>query len=197
MTTDTVLNLEKGQRINLTKDNAGLKKIRVGLSWDVKPGIQADADASCICLGENDKMVEVKSLVFFGNYKETNKYTAAIKHSGDNLTGDGDGDDETITVDLSLVPADVKSLLFSVTMYSHGSKTTFGMVKNCTCRLYNADTNEVIAKFDLSEDFSTATALEMAKLYRHESEWKAEAIGLAAGTSNNGLEDVIAKYKNG
>lgn len=195
-TVTTELNLEKGQRINLTKENPSLKKVKVGLSWDVKPGIQADADASCVFLSEADKMVEGNSIVYFGNYTENNKYTAAAKHSGDNLTGEGDGDDESIVVTLDRVPENVKSLLFSITMYAHGTKTTFGQVKNCTCRLYDADTNSVIAKFDLSEDFSTSTALEMARLYRHDGGWKAEAIGVSAGTSDNGLKDILAKYKN-
>ena len=192
----TMLNLEKGQKIDLTKNNPGLKKIKVGLSWDVKDGTQCDADASCICLGENNKMIDENSLVYYNNSKDANhSLNKYIIHSGDNLTGEGEGDDETIIVDLAQVPENFKSLLFTVTMYAHGKKVNFGQVENLTCRLYDAENNEVISSFDLSEDFSTFTALEMVKLYKKDNEWKAEAIGEGIGKSDNGLQDVLSKYK--
>lgn len=193
----TTLNLEKGQRLELTKTNPTLKKLRVGLSWDVKPGFQADADASCVCLGENEKMLSHDSIVCYSTLNDRNNiYNKSIVHSGDNLTGDGDGDDETITIDLASVPSNVASLLFTISMYGHGEKTTFGRVKNCTCRLYNADTNEVICTFDLSEDFSTSTAIEMAKVYRKDNDWKVEAVGLSIGTAQNGLTEILTKYSS-
>ena len=183
-----------GDRINLSKEQAGLKKLKIGLSWDVKEGVTADLDASLLILDQNEKMLAEDSIVF---YKKLEAYDGAIKHSGDERTGAAEGDDETILIDLSRVPADAQILLATITIYGtdQNSPVTFGRVKNASVRLYNADTNQALYQFDLTEDASRGTAVEMARLYRKDGEWRFTTLGDVVGTSLNGLEDVINKYK--
>ena len=109
-----------GERINLSKEQAGLKKFKIGLSWDVKEGVTADLDASVVILGENEKMLSEDSIVF---YNKLEAYTGAIKHSGDERSGAAEGDDETITIDLSKLPSDVKTMLAVITIYGTGQST--------------------------------------------------------------------------
>ncbi len=185
--------VEAGQRINLSKDHAGLKKVRIGLSWDVKEGVEADLDASLLVLGDNEKMLAEDSIVY---YNKLEMYGGAIKHSGDERSGAAEGDDETITVDLSKLPADVKTMLAVITIYGkQGASVTFGRVKNASVRLYNADTNQGLYEFDLSEEASRGTAVEMARIYLKDGEWRFTTLGDIVGTAANGLEDVINKYK--
>ncbi|GAB2589409.1 TerD family protein [Spirosoma areae] len=186
--------VKAGDRINLSKEQAGLKKLKIGLSWDVKEGVTADLDASVLILDQNEKMLTEDSVVF---YNKLEAYGGAIKHSGDERTGAADGDDETITIDLGRLPNDVQIVTAVITIYGVGqiSPVTFGRVKNASVRLYNADTNQALYQFDLSEDASRGTAVEMARIYRKDGDWRFTTLGDIVGTSANGLEDIINKYK--
>lgn len=186
--------VESGQRINLSKSQPGLKRVKIGLSWDVKDGVTADLDASALVLNAQEKMLTEDSIVF---YNQLELYNGAIKHSGDERSGDKEGDDETITIDLSKLPADVKILLAVITIYgdNQGVAVNFGRVKNATVRLYDADKNEALYEYDLSEDASRGTAVEMARLYFKDGAWRFTALGDIVGTSPNGLVDIINKYK--
>lgn len=186
--------VEAGQRINLSKEHAGLKRVRIGLSWDVKEGVTADLDASVLVLGSNEKMLTEESIVF---YNQTELYSGAVKHSGDERTGDTRGDDESIVIDLSKLPADVKILMAVITIYGAGQGTpvTFGRVKNASVRLYDADKNEALYEYDLTEDASRATAVEMARLYIKDGAWRYTSLGETVGTSQNGLVDIINRYQ--
>jgi len=186
------ISLVKGEKVSLSKDNPGLKKIRVGLSWAMKPGISADLDASVLLLNDRDKMLNDSAIVFYNKLESDD---GAILHAGDaREPGEGDEDDEVISINLEGVKAN--SLLICITSYAAPNQDAviFGRVKNATVRLYNDETNEVIYEFDLTEDMSNATAMEMAKIYKHKNEWKFSAIGEKAGTSKNGLEDIYNKY---
>jgi tellurium resistance protein TerD len=182
-----------GERINLSKAHGGLKKLKIGLSWDVKEGVEADLDASLLVMGDNEKMLKDDSIVF---YNKLELYNKAIEHSGDERGGEKEGDDETITIDLSKLPADVKIMLAVITIYGkEGSSVTFGRVKNASVRLYNAETNQALYEFDLSEDASRGTAVEMARIYLRDGQWRFTTMGDIVGTSPNGLVDIINKYK--
>ncbi len=185
------ISLVKGEKISLTKQNPGLQKLKIGLSWDMKPGLTADLDASIFILGGDGKMMREDSIVF---YNQTTSFDGAIVHSGDNRSGDGDGDDEVISVDLQKTQA--QEILAVISSYADVNQeaVVFGRIKNATVRLYNGETNEVLYTFDLSEDMSNATSMEMVRFYRHNGEWKFNAVGERAGTSKNGLEDVLNKY---
>lgn len=187
--------VESGQRINLSKSQPGLKRVRIGLSWDVKEGVAADLDASLLVLNAQEKMLTEDSIVF---YNQLALYDEAIKHSGDERSGDKDGDDETITIDLSKLPAEVKILLAVITIYgdpNSGALVNFGRVKNASVRLYDADKDQALYEYDLSEDASRGTAVEMARLYFKDGAWRFTALGDIVGTSPNGLVDIINKYQ--
>ncbi len=185
------INLVKGEKINLSKQNPGLQKLKIGLSWDIKAGLTADLDASVLLLNEDGKMLKADSIVF---YNQTTSFDNAVTHSGDSRSGDSDGDDEVISVDL--VKSQANQILAVITSYADANQDAviFGRIKNATVRLYNGETNEVLYTFDLSEDMSNATSMEMVKLYKHNNEWKFNAIGERVGTAKNGLEDVLTKY---
>ncbi len=184
-------NLVKGEKVSLSKQNPGLKKIRIGLSWDMKPGVEADLDASVLLLNNSGKLVTDTALVFYNNLTS---FDESVQHAGDNRTGSGDGDDEVITIDLVKTKAD--TILIAITSYAAptAEAVIFGRVKNATVKLYDDEKNEVLYVFDLTEDMSNATAMEMAKIYKHNGEWKYAALGEKAGTSKNGLEDIVNKY---
>ena len=186
--------VKAGDRINLTKEQAGLKRIKIGLSWDVKEGVTADLDASVLILDQNEKMLAEDSIVF---YRKLEAYGGNIKHSGDERTGAAEGDDEAITIDLSKMPNEVQILLAAITIYGteQTGLVTFGRVKNASVRLYNADTNQALYQFDLTEDASRGTAVEMARIYRKDDEWRFTTLGDIVGTSLNGLENIVNKYK--
>lgn len=182
------INLQKGQRIEI-----GLQKVGVGLGWDPNEstGYDFDLDASAFMLGENKKLPADEFFVFYNNQKSPN---GAVESSGDDLTGgssDG-GDDETLTVDLSKVDSRVTEILFTATIHdAENRRQNFGQVRNSYIRIYNAITNEEIAKYDLDEDFSIETAVEFGRLYRRNGEWKFEAIG---NGYKGGLEHFVNKY---
>lgn len=174
METNQILNLEKGERVDLTKTNPGLKIAHVGLGWDVNEssgGPAFDLDAFALVMN-GGKLVNGKSGIIFFN----NKTGAGLEHMGDNLTGVGDGDDETIKVKLAEVPGD--EVLICVNIFQAAErKQNFGQVKNAFVRVYDGETNQEILKFDLSEDYSKFNGMVMGKLYKKDNEWKFQAVG--------------------
>ena len=199
------INLQKGQRISLTKDNPDLKKIMVGLGWDpVKQqskglfgglfgGTQAeiDCDASVFMLDGNDKLKSKENIIYFGNLKSK---SGSVQHMGDNLTGGGDGDDEQIMVDLSAVPENVAKLVFVVNIYSAAQrKQHFGMIENAFIRLVNVTDNKEMLRFNLTEEYSGKTGLYVAEIYRNNGDWKFIAVG--EGDASAGLNEMSKKYQ--
>ena len=172
------INLSKGQKVDLTKGNPGLKNIMVGLGWDVNAfdsGSDFDLDASVFMVGENGKCPTEKEFIFYGNLEHS---SGSVKHMGDNRTGEGDGDDEQIQVDLSKVPAEIEKIAFTVTIYDADSRRqNFGQVSNAFIRLVDESTGTELIRYDLGEDFSIETAVVVGELYRHNGEWKFNAIG--------------------
>lgn len=188
------ISLAKGQKISLSKTNPGLNKVVVGIGWDVNmydTGGDFDLDASAFLLGANGKATSQNDFIFYG---QKNHPSGAVEHLGDNLTGAGEGDDEQIKVNLSLVPADIEKIAFSVTIYEADARgQNFGMVSNSFIRIYNEETGEEILRYDLGEDFSIETAAIFGELYKNNGEWKFNAIGsgfqggLAAICNNYGI----------
>ena len=186
--------LKKGQKIDLTKGNKSLKKILVGLGWDTNKydgGYDFDLDAAAFCCGDDDKVHEDLDFIFYNNLKHE---TGAIEHLGDNLTGEGEGDDEQILVDLSLIPSRITKINFTVTIHEADERgQNFGQVSNAYVRVVNQENDEELLRYDLGEDFSVETAIVVAQLYKHNGEWKFNAIGsgfaggLAALCRNFGL----------
>lgn len=183
-----MINLQKGQRIEI-----GLSKVGVGLGWDPNEstGFDFDLDASAFMLGSNRKLPQDDFFVFYNNQISPDK---AVESSGDDMTGgnsDG-GDDETLTVDLAKVDSKIREILFAVTIHeAETRRQNFGQVHNSYIRIYNALTNEEIARYDLNEDFSTETAVEFGRLYLHNGEWKFEAMG---NGFKGGLQYLVNKY---
>lgn len=192
------INLVKGQKIDLTKNNNTLKKLIVGLGWDpVKRGLfgfgssqaDVDVDASVFML-RNDKLIEDDDVIYFGNLVSK---CGGVTHTGDNLTGDGDGDDEQIIVDLSLIPQDVNKLIFVTNIYECiKRKQSFGMIENAFIRIADYNNNQNIARFNLTEDYNGKTALIVGEVYRHNGEWKFAAIG--QGTQDTCIDDMAERY---
>ncbi|MBG2914480.1 MULTISPECIES: TerD family protein [Proteus] len=171
------VSLVKGGNVSLTKEAPTMSVAMVGLGWDarVTDGAEFDLDASVFMVGEDGKVLSDASFIFFNNKVSQ---CASVEHQGDNRTGEGDGDDEQVKITLSKVPAEVKKLVFAVTIYdAENRKQNFGMVSNSFMRVYNNDNNTEIARFDLSEDASTETAMIFGELYRHGAEWKFKAVG--------------------
>jgi len=186
------VSLKKGQKVDLTKTNPGLKEILVGLGWDVKRydgGKDFDLDSSVFMLGANGKVRDDDDFVFYGNLKHK---SGAVEHFGDNLTGAGEGDDEEIKIDLSKVPADIEKIDFTVTIYEAAERNqNFGQVENAFIRVINSATGEELIRYDLSEDFSIETAVVIGELYRNKGEWKFNAIGSGF---EGGLASLGKKY---
>lgn len=172
------INLTKGQKVDLTKGKPSLTKLMVGLGWDVNRydgGADFDLDAAAFLLGADGKVPSDAEFVFYGNLKHA---SGAVEHQGDNLTGEGDGDDEQILVDLSKVPANVEKIAFTVTIYeAEQRRQNFGQVSNSFIRIVDEAGNEELIHYDLGEDFSIETAVVVGELYRHNGEWKFNAIG--------------------
>ena len=189
------ISLQKGQKVSLTKGNPGLKNVMVGLGWDVNAfdsGADFDLDAAAFMLGSNGKCPTEKEFVFYGNLEHP---SGSIKHMGDNLTGEGEGDDEQIEVNLADIPSNIDKIAFTVTIYdAEVRRQNFGQVSNAYIRLVNVDTNEEIIRYDLGEDFSIETAVVFGELYKNNNEWKFNAIGsgfqggLAALCGHYGIE---------
>ena len=187
------VSLVKGGNVSQTKEAPSMNVALVGLGWDarVTDGQAFDLDASVFLVGENGKVLSDSHFVFYNN---TTSPDGAVQHQGDNRTGEGDGDDEQVKIDLTKVAADVKKLVFAVTIHEADSrKQNFGMVSNSFMRVVNNDNGAEIARFDLSEDASTETAMIFGELYRHGAEWKFKAVGqgfaggLAALATQHGI----------
>lgn len=172
------INLSKGQKVDLTKGNPGLKDILVGLGWDVNAfdsGSDFDLDAAAFMLGADGQCPSDQEFVFYGNLAHT---SGAVNHMGDNLTGAGDGDDEQIRIDLSKVPANIEKIAFTVTIYeAEARRQNFGQVSNAYIHLMDESNGTELIRYDLGEDFSIETAVVVGELYRNNGEWKFNAIG--------------------
>ncbi|MGV8122672.1 MAG: TerD family protein [Candidatus Xenobiia bacterium LiM19] len=171
------VSLTKGGNVSLTKEAPGLKTINVGLGWDtrVTDGAAFDLDASVFMIGADGKVRSDSDFIYYNNLKST---CGSVEHTGDNKTGAGEGDDEVVIVSLEKVPADVQKVMFSVTIHeAETRKQNFGMVTSAFIRIVNKDNNAEIARFDLSEDASTNTAMNFGELYRQGSDWKFRAVG--------------------
>lgn len=189
------ISLSKGQKVDLTKTNPGLTKVIVGLGWDVNKydgGTAFDLDSSVFLLGDNGKVTSESDFVFYNN---TSGGNGSVVHTGDNRTGAGDGDDEQVEIDLSLVPESIKRIAFTITIHDADARNqNFGQVSNSYARILNGESNQELIRYDLGEDFSIETALVVGELYRHNGEWKFNAIGsgyqggLAALATDFGLQ---------
>ena len=168
------VSLSKGQRVDLTKGRPSLKNILVGLGWDINHydgEADFDLDASVFMTKENGKVGKDEDFIFYGNLEHSSK---SVKHMGDNRTGEGDGDDEVIKIKLDKIPSDYETLAVTVTIYDA-----------------DEETGEELIRFDLSEDFSTETALVVAEIYKHNGEWKFKAVGSGY---NGGLKALCNQY---
>lgn len=193
------VNLSKGQRINLSKEVEGLSKIMVGLGWDAakqsggilnhlfgSTSYSIDCDASAITMGNGNKY---RACIYYGNLSEDNVY-----HHGDNRTGDGDGDDEQITVDLAHLSSEIERIVFVVNIYNCTErKQDFGLIKNAYIRLVDESTGKEICKYNLSDDYAGKTAMIFAEVYRNNGEWKFNAIG--QGTNDASISQLINRYR--
>ena len=189
--TQISVSVEKGQKVDLTKSNPGLKSLKVGLGWDVNKGNgnAFDLDAFVFGLNDQNKLPNAESVCYFGRLSIFN---GAVSHSGDNLTGVGDGDDETITVNLANVPADIQKLVVAVNIYKATERSqNFGMVRNAFCRCYDGDTNQELMKYDLGEEYSTFEGVVFGELYRHNGEWK---FGAVSNGFNGDINSALALY---
>jgi len=203
------INLTKGQKIDLTKGNAGLNELLVGLGWDPVASagggggggffgkllgggskVEIDCDASVLLLNDNGKISKKENIVYFGNLKSP---CGSVQHLGDNLTGAGDGDDEQVIVQLNKVPADVQRLVFVVNIYdSQKRKQDFGMIQNAFIRVADKNGQE-LARYNLTDNYAGKTALLVGEVYRRQGDWKFAALG--EGTHDASLSELIAKYR--
>ena len=186
------VSLKKGQKVDLTKTNPGLKEILIGLGWDTNKydgGSDFDLDAAAFLLGATGKVNSDDDFIFYQNLKHN---SGSVEHLGDNLTGAGEGDDEEIKIDLSKVPENIEKIDFTVTIYEADErKQNFGQVENAFIRVVNTANNEELIRYDLGEDFSVETAVVIGELYRNKGEWKFNAIG--SGFSG-GLEALCKNF---
>ncbi|MGN0331044.1 MAG: TerD family protein [Kineothrix sp.] len=189
------VNLQKGQKVSLTKGNPGLSRVVVGLGWDVNQfdtGGAFDLDTAAFLLTDSGKVSRSEDFVFFGNLTHP---SGAVQHMGDNLTGAGDGDDEQIKLNLQQIPDHITKIAFTVTIYEADIRhQNFGQVNNAFIRIYNDENGEELLRYDLGEDFSIETAAVFGELYKNNGEWKFNAIGsgyqggLAALCANYGVD---------
>lgn len=194
------VNLQKGQKVDLTKGNAGLKALVVGLGWDEAPRKfslfsrreDIDCDASAILINaQSGKLNGPIDVVYYGNLTHR---TGALRHCGDNLTGEGDGDDEQIIVELNKVPADYSKIVFVVTIYKAKERNQqFGMIRNAFIRIVDADTGRELCKYNLSESYEGKTAMIFGEVYRYNGEWKFGAIG--EPTTDDGIGEMAARFQ--
>lgn len=186
------ISLSKGQKVDLTKSNPGLTNITVGVGWDTNKydgGKDFDLDSSIFLLNAAGVCADEKDFVFFNNLEGGN---ASVVHTGDNLTGEGDGDDEQVKVSLSNVPTTVERIAFAITIHDAEERSqNFGQVSNSYVRIVNDANGEELIRYDLGEDFSIETAVVVGELYRHGSEWKFNAIGSGY---QGGLGSLVKDY---
>lgn len=192
------ISLQKGQKVSLSKENAGLSSVLVGLGWDEvqqkggffsKKPQPIDCDASALLL-QNGKLMNKSDIVYFGNLRHP---SGTVQHMGDNLTGAGDGDDEQIIVDLSKIPAQYDKIVFVVNIYQAVQRNQhFGMIQNAFIRLVDGKTNNEMFKYNLTDDYANMTAMIFGEIYRHNGEWKFSALG--QGTMDPGLGELANRY---
>ena len=189
------INLKKKKKVSLTKNKPGLSKVVVGLGWDTNKfdtGGDFDLDASAFLVEENGKVSNQNDFIFFGNLEHS---SGAVKHIGDNRTGEGDGDDEQIFVELEKIPSNIKRIVFTATIYeAEKRKQNFGQISNAYIRIIDQEKNEELLRYDLGEDFSIETAVVFGEIYENNGEWKFNAMGsgfqggLAALCINYGID---------
>lgn len=181
------INLQKGQRQKISA-----QKFTIGLGWDTNTsatGTDCDLDASIFILGDNGKILSDNHFIFYNNLESPDK---SVIHTGDNLTGDGDGDDEQVKVDLSKIDSNATEIRIVITIHDAGErKQNFGQVRNSFVRIVDESSNEELLMYELEEDFSIETAVEFGRIYKRNDEWKFEAVG--AGMAG-GLQDYLDKY---
>lgn len=186
------ITLKKGEKINLTKGNPGLKNIKLGLGWDINnfdSGYDYDLDVSVFMVGESGRVERDEDFVFYNNLKHI---SGAVEHLGDNRTGEGDGDDEEILVDLKLIPNHIQKIAVAVTIYeAKERRQNFGQVSNSYIRVLNSENEEEILRYDLGEEFSIETAIVACELYKYNGEWKFSAVGSGF---EGGLEALCKNY---
>ncbi|MFI0352624.1 TerD family protein [Actinomadura sp. 9N407] len=181
------VSLSKGGNVSLSKEAPGLSAITVGLGWDIRTttGADFDLDASALLLNESGKVPSDQHFVFFNNLKSPD---GAVEHTGDNLTGEGEGDDEQIKVNLGTVPAEVTRIAFPVSIHDADARSqSFGQVRNAFIRVVNQADNAELARYDLTEDASTETAMVFGELYRNGAEWKFRAVGQGYASGLSGV----------
>jgi tellurium resistance protein TerD len=181
------VSLNKGGNVSLTKEAPGLQAVLVGLGWDARTttGADFDLDASALMLNQSGKILSDQHFVFFNNLKSPD---GSVEHTGDNLTGEGEGDDEVIKVNLAGVPGDVDKIVVTVSIYDADSRQqSFGQVRNAFIRVVNQADNREITRYDLSEDASTETAMIFGELYRSGTDWKFRAVGQGYSTGLAGI----------
>lgn len=191
------VNLQKGQKVDLTKGHAGLKRLTVGLGWDAaeKKGffsrsVDIDCDASAFVCGADGKLMNQKDIVYFGKLKH---HSGAITHMGDNLTGDGDGDDEQIVMQLDRIPAEYERVVFVVNIYqAYKRNQHFGMIRNAYIRIVDADSNTELCRYNLSDNYDKMTAMIFGEVYKRQNEWKFNAIGQP--TTDPGLKELSQRF---
>ena len=187
------VNLKKGQKVSLTTENPGLSKVVVGLGWDINAydtGSDFDLDASAFLLTDSGKVSRQEDFVFYGNLAHP---SGSVVHQGDNLTGAGDGDDEQIVIDLSRVPETYDKIVIVVNIYQAVQRRQhFGMIQNAFIRLVDARNGNEMCKYNLTENYSGMTAMIFGEVYRHNGEWKFNAIG--NGTTDPGLSELCRRY---
>ena len=189
------INLSKGQRISLEKASPGLKQIFIGLGWDINvtdTGFDFDIDASLFLVDSSEKLISDQHFIFYNNQISPDP-EQSIQQRGDNRTGAGEGDDEIIDVNLQTVPTDIDKLIITVTIHEADKRRqNFGQVSNAFVRIVNAENEQEVIRYDLTEDFSIETALIMAELYRKDGEWRMNAVG--AGYQG-GLQALVERYQ--
>lgn len=186
------ISLVKGQKIDLTKGNEGLSRVVFGIGWDTNRydgNVDFDLDVSAFFTGENEKVISEQDFVFYGQPQHP---SGSLIYSGDNQNGEGDGDDETMIVELNKIPSNIKKISFAATIYDAENRLqNFGMVDNSYIRAYDANTNEELFKYELNEDFSLETGIVAGELYRKGGEWKFNAVGSGY---NGGLATIARNF---
>ena len=185
------ISLNKGGNLSLSKTDPSLTKVLIGLGWDsrVTDGAEFDLDASAFLLGANGKVRSDADFIF---YNQMRSAEGSVEHTGDNRTGEGDGDDEAIKIDLTRVPQDIQKIAITVTIHDADMRhQNFGQVENAFIRVVNDQTHNEVVRFDLNEDYSTETAMIFGELYRYNGEWKFRAVGQGY---NGGLKAMCHEY---
>ncbi|HBZ4240123.1 TerD family protein [Klebsiella sp. CN_Kp104] len=185
------VSLSKGGNVSLSKSDPSMKNVLVGLGWDVRTtdGQDFDLDASAFLLSETGKVRSDSDFIFYNNLKSAD---GSVTHTGDNRTGEGDGDDESLIIKLDMIPANVAKIVFVVTIHdAQMRRQSFGQVSGAFIRLVNNDSQLEVARYDLTEDASSETAMLFGELYRHNGEWKFRAVGQGY---TGGLSSVCAQY---